>query len=215
MATSIINNTVTYNSLINITAKTLSDKLANSGVPKKVFRNNTANFTIGENVTCGEDNSKVDQKKDVTLTETESIQAYTPPTVVQITSDIKSFMTSLGFPVTTEVPTSDSLISFMFALNWFIDKAVMQRAVESNTDIVYHLHYKAPLASSYSKIPYSNELADTITTSKIENIYKQISTTNILSDNVRVATLSSSAHTSSSSSSSCSSSSFIAYFNLN
>ena len=53
MATSIINNTVTYNSLINITAKTLSDKLANSEVPEKVFRNNTANFTIGANVTCG------------------------------------------------------------------------------------------------------------------------------------------------------------------
>ena len=219
MANSILNSDVTYASLISSAAASLYSVLSSSSVSTGTYRNNTASFTIGSGVTCGTNEAGfTSHSKSVTLTETENRSAaYTAPTQATITNDITTFMSGVGIPTDSSVPTPDGAISFFFALNFFVEKAVIKRPITAanNTAATYHLHYKAPAASSYTKIPYSYSAPNTITADKITNIYNQVKSTSLLSDNARAMSIASGAHTSSSSSSSCSSSSFIVYFNLN
>lgn len=224
MASNILNETVTYASLIDSAATSLYNKLYGSSVSAGTYRNNSFTFTIGSGVICGEKRSSwVSQERTVTLTETEKRnETYTPPTKDTIVSDIKNFMSELGIPTDKTTPTPDGVISFFFALNFFVEKAVIKRAITASDDTssTYHLHYKVPSSSSYTSIPHNYEAQNTITEEKITNIYNQIKTTSLLSDDARGVEISSSAHSSSCSSSSCSSScssssSFIVYFNLN
>lgn len=213
MANNILNETVTYSSLIDAAATSLYNKLSGSSVSAGTYRNNSFTFTIG----AGHVNKAgTSSAKNVTLTETENRESYTAPTKDTIVSDIKNFMSGLGIPTNNTTPTPDGVISFFFALNFFVEKAVIKRAItaSNNTSSTYHLHYKVPSSSSYTSIPHNYEAQNTITEEKITNIYNQIKTTSLLSDNARGVKISSAAHTSSCSSSSCSSV-FIAYYNLN
>ena len=218
MADNILNSTVTYASLIDSASTALYNKLSGSGLSAGTYRTNSATFTIGSGVSCGHKRgSWVSQAKSVTLTETENRnETYTPPTKATIINDITNFMNAVGVPTNNTNPTPEGAISFFFALNFFVEKAVIKRASTSpnNGDSTYHLHYKAPSASSYNKIPYNYIIQNTITTDKITTIYNQLKSTSLLSDNVRGMNIASAAHTSSCSSSSCSSV-FIAYYNLN
>lgn len=221
MASNILDSNVTYEALINSAANSLYNELASSSVGDGTYRNNKVSFTIGSGVTCG-GNTKYSQSKVVTLTETENRnETYTAPTLSQILNDLTTFMNDIGIPTNKTIPTPDGAISFFFALNFFVEKAVIRRAVTAanNATPTYHLHYKAPSSSSYSKIPYSYSEKNTTTEQKISNIYNQLKSTSLLSDEVRGMSISSAAHSSSCSSSSCSSSScssssFIVYFNL-
>lgn len=221
MASNILDSNVTYKTLINSAANSLYNELASSSVGGGTYRNNQVSFTIGSGVTCG-GNTKYSQSKVVTLTETENRnETYTAPTLSQILYDLTTFMNAVGIPTNDTTPTPDGAISFFFALNFFVEKAVIRRAVTAanNATPTYHLHYKAPSSSSYSKIPYSYSEKNTTTEQKISNIYNQLKSTSLLSDGVRGMSISSAAHSSSCSSSSCSSSScssssFIVYFNL-
>lgn len=217
MASSIFSG-VTYSSLIDSAAAALYSKLSSASVSTGTYRNNATSITLGSGVTYGTNEAGFSSAAATkTLTETENrSSAYTTPTQATITSDIKTFMSGVGIPTDTSVPTPDGALSFFFALNFFVEKAVMKRAItaSNNTNSTYHLHYSAPSASSYTKIPYSYSAANSITAEKITNIYSQLKSTSLLSGGVRSTGLTSAAHTSSSSSSSCSSV-FIAYFNLN
>ena len=215
MASNILNSDVTYASLISSAAASLYSKLSSSSVSTGTYRNNAVTFTIGSGVTTSHNG---DPAKSVTITETENRStAYTAPTQATITSDLTTFMSGVGIPTDSSVPTPEGAVSFFFALNFFVEKAVIKRAITAanNTAATYHLHYQAPAASSYSKIPYSTSVPNIITADKITNIYNQIKSTSLLSGGVRATAITSGAHTSSSCSSSCSSSSFIVYFNLN
>lgn len=215
MASNILDNSVTYASLINAAGAALYNVLKNQSIGTGTYRTNSHTFTIGSQVNTKHHGN---QKRTVTITEREDrTESYTTPTQSKIISDIKVFMSGVGVPTGSTNPTPDGAISFFFALNYFVEKAVIKRAITSPMDAnsTYHLHYKPPTASSYSKIPYNYTTPNTTTTEKINNIYRQLKTTNLLSDNVRATKIASGAHTSSCSSSSCSSSAFIAYFNLN
>lgn len=231
MANNILNDSVTYESLIDSAATSLYNKLKNHAIytsednPHE-YRFNSVSFVIGSGVTCGHKRAtKVSQAKTVTLKEQEVINVeYIPPSKETIVSDIKTFMREVNVPIDNTNPTPDGAISFFFALNFFVEKAVIKRPInapQGGNVITYHLHYEAPSALSYSyvhKIPYNYKIQNTITTEKINNIYNQLKTTNLLSDDVRnvsiIAPGGTSSHTSSCSSSSCSSV-FIAYYNLN
>ena len=215
MASNILNSDVTYASLISSAAASLYSKLSSSSVSTGTYRNNAVTFTIGSGVTTSHNG---DPAKSVTITETENrSSAYTAPTQATITSDLKTFMSGVGIPTDSSVPTPEGAVSFFFALNFFVEKAVIKRAITAanNAAATYHLPYQAPAASSYTKIPYSTSVPNIITVDKITNIYNQIKSTSLLSGGVRATAVTSGAHTSSSCSSSCSSSSFIVYFNLN
>lgn len=215
MASNILNSDVTYASLISSAAASLYSKLSSSSVSTGTYRNNAVTFTIGSGVTTSHNGSPT---KSVTITETENrSSAYTTPTQATITNDLTTFMSGVGIPTDSSVPTPEGAVSFFFALNFFVEKAVIKRAITAanNAAATYHLHYQAPAASSYTKIPYSTSVPNIITADKITNIYNQIKSTSLLSGGVRATAITSGAHTSSSCSSSCSSSSFIVYFNLN
>ena len=235
MVSNILDSNVTYSSLINSAADSLYNRLKNETINNgTVYRDNIVNFSIGAEVNgIGAGN----QRRDVTLNEKEIInETYTPPSKNTIINDITKFMSANGIPTDNTNPTPDGVISFIFALNFFVEKAIIKRAIESNnnTSTQYHLHYKVP-TSSYYKLPYNYSTKNTITTNKINDIYTHLKTTSLLSDNARSVNIASGSHTSSSSSSSCSSSSssscsssssssssscsssssiFIAYFNL-
>jgi hypothetical protein len=217
----IVDSNVTYEALINSAANSLYNELMSSSVSSGTYKNNKVSFTIGSGVTCGA-GTKYSQSKVVTLTETEKRnETYTAPTLNQILNDLATFMDGVGVPINNTTPTPDGAISFFFALNFFVEKAIIKRAVSvsDNANPTYHLHYKAPSPSSYSKIPYNYSETNTTTEQKINNIYNQLKSTSLLSDEVRGMSISSAAHSSSCSSSSCSSSScssssFIVYFNL-
>jgi hypothetical protein len=236
MVTSILDSEVTYASLIDLAASSLYNVLSNESVNGGIYRKNSSTFTIANGMyrEYGKPITKESLAKNVTIEVAENIdENYITPTKNRIADDIKNFMDGIGVPTSETNPTPDGIISFFFALNFFVEKAVMKRAITSpnNAESSYHLHYKAP-TSSYSKIPYNYKELNSVTKNKIENIYSQLETTSLLSDNVRpikIATgsyksscsssscssSSSSSCSSSSSSSSCSSSSiFIAYFNI-
>lgn len=214
----VIEDEVTYATLITCAAESLYNLLSESSVAAGTFRNNIVSVTIGTGGTYGTAASgKVTHEQTVTLTETENrSEDYTVPELEVIMQDMCIFLNDLGFPVDNTIPTSDGALSFFFALNFFVEKAIIKRAVtaEEGSEVTYHLHYQAPSSSDYTKIPFNYALGTTITQEKISNIYNQVKSTSLLSDNARATNLSSAAHTSSSSSSSCSSSAFIAYFNL-
>ena len=202
MADNIIQNDVTYSFLIEKAAELLYSKIRNTGVDPGTFRTNKASFRL--NIGGGRTQS-------VTLTETERrSETYVPPTQDKIKREITSFMDTIGIPTGNTVPTNDSLISFFFALNYFLEKALINRAItgEENS-ITYHIHYQTPSASAYKKLNYTYPMENSISEDKITAIYNQLKETNLLADGVRRVALSSSAHTSSSSSISSSSSSFI------
>lgn len=213
MASSIINENVTYASLIDSAATILYNKLSSSSVKAGVYRDNAFTFAIGG---VGTSHHGV-QKYNITLRETENrSEDYTSPTKAKIVTDITSFMNGVNIPTNNTTPTSDGMISFLFALNFFVEKAIIKRAITApnNSASSYHLHYKEPSASSYkNSILYTYDAQNSVTTEKIDNIYYQLKTTSLLSDNARKTNIKSAAHTSSCSSSSCSSV-FIAYFNL-
>ena len=214
----VIEDEVTYATLITSAAESLYNLISESSIVAGTYRNNAVDVLIGTGGTYGTNEAgKVTHEKTVMLTETENrSEDYTVPTIDEIAEDIAVFMEQLGFPIDNTIPTSDGALSFFFALNYFIEKAIIKRAVtaEDGSEVTYHLHYQTPNASDYTKIPFNYALGTTITQEKISNIYNQVKSTSLLSDNARATNLSSAAHTSSSSSSSCSSSAFIAYFNL-
>ena len=214
----VIQSDVTYASLISSAAAALYSLISNSSVATGTYRNNALSVTIGSGATYGTNEAgKSSHAKTVTLTETENRSAaYTAPTQATITSDITTFMSGIGIPTGSTVPTSEGALSFFFALNFFIEKAIIKRSITAanGAAATYHIHYQAPSASSYTKLPYSYSMANTVTQEKITDIYNQVKTTSLLSGGVRATSISSAAHTSSSCSSSCSSSAFIAYFNL-
>lgn len=230
-----IKSNVTYASLIASAAKSLYTRLKNESVPTGVYRQNKATITIaagsvyGDTIKGTTTHAHTVELKDIE----ERTENYVAPSETQIKNDITNFMKGISIPVSNEVPTGDGALSFFYALNYFVEKAVMKKIkTAENGSVTYHLHYKAPSASSYSKIPCSYKELNVITSNKVENIYNQVKKTCLLSDEVRKTQIKTSTHASSSSSSSCSSSScsssscssssssssssslFIAYFNL-
>ena len=237
MVSTILDSNVTYESLIDSAATSLYNRLKDSSVDVGIYRTNISEFTIAEgmNSHSGRYGSASSLASTVTIEEVENRnENYIAPTKDIIVDDIKKFMSGVGIPINDTNPTSDGLISFFFALNFFVEKAVIKRAITApnNEESSYHLHYKAPVSSSYSKVPFNYKELNSITTNKIENIYSQLKSTSLLSDNARTINIASSSHKSSCSSSSCSSSSssscsssssssscssssiFIAYFNI-
>ena len=226
---------VTYESLIASAAKSLHTRLENESVPIGIYRENKATITIAKDSIYGDTISgRRTHEKTVELKDVEErVEDYVTPSEEQIKSDITEFMKAISIPVSNVVPTGDGAVSFFYALNYFVEKAVMKKIkTAEDGNVTYHLHYKVPDASSYNKIPYSYKELNVISSNKVENIYNQVKKTCMLSDEVRETQIKTSTHTSSSSSSSCSSSScsssscssssssssssslFIAYFNL-
>ncbi len=227
-----ISNNVTYSKLISSAANSLYNKLVSSSQSKGQYRKNSATFEIGGGVWYGSNQNQEYQDNIVTISCTEErTEDYTAPSVAKITQDINAFMSALNIPTGNTLPTNDGLISFIFALNYFLEKAIIKRTISAeNSGVKYHLHYQAPAASSYDPLNHNYPTKNTVTEYKIASIYDQLRGTSLLSDNARKTNIVSNAssHTSSSSSSSCSSSSssscssssssssslFIAYFNL-
>ena len=230
-----IKSNVTYASLIASAATSLYNRLKNESVPTGVYRQNKATITIAAGSVYGDTiKGTTTHAKTVELTDIEErTENYVTPSEAQIKNDIANFMKAISIPVSSEVPTGDGALSFFYALNYFVEKAVMKKIkTAENGSVTYHLHYKAPSASSYSKIPCSYKELNVITSNKVADIYNQVKKTCLLSDEVRKTQIKTSTHASSSSSSSCSSSScsssscssssssssssslFIAYFNL-
>ena len=214
MASDIIDKNVTYTSLIASAANLLYNKLSSSSVSVDDGEYRTDEFTFKVGGVNTSHHGR--QEFNITIKETENrSENYTSPTKDIIVKDITTFMKGVNIPVTNTTPTSDGMISFLFALNFFVEKAVIKRAITApnNSSSEYHLHYKAPSPSLYkNNIPYTYNVQNSVTTEKIDNIYYQLKTTSLLSDNARKTNVSAT-HTSSCSSSSCSSV-FIAYFNL-
>lgn len=209
----IINSEVTYKKLIDSAAKSIYDQAAaNQSVGTGVFKTTTKSITIGKGVT---NDAKVDQGKTATLKEVESrTAAYTTPTLAKITTDLTAFMTRSGIPVGDTVPSSSGIISFFYALNFFVEKAfIYKNYTGEESGVKYHRHYTTP-TNAYTAIKVGVQGDNRITQSRISDIYNQVRTTSQIFDGPRATSVSSSAHTSSSCSSSCSSSSFIAYFNI-
>lgn len=206
----IINNEVTYKKLIDSAAKTIYDKVVQNSVGVGVFKTTTKNITIGSGVT---NDKNEDLGISATLKEVENrSDTYTPPTLAKITTDLTNFMTKAGIPTGNTVPSGSGAISFFYALNFFIEKALTRaNYIGEESGVKYYLKYTNP-TNSYTRIEYGPD--ERVYYSRISSIYNQIKNTSQIYDGPKGMNLSSSAHTSSSCSSSCSSSSFIAYFNL-
>lgn len=249
--TNIIQDNVTYQDLIKTAAHSLHELIKNDSLPKGTYKKSSVTVTMGVGVTIGKDPVKVDaykpdeypqeelgfksQEKTFDLIEEEvRAEDYIPPTEEEIIEDINDFIKRLDMP-TDGVPTSEGLVTFFFALNFFVEKAIIKKTVsaEEGEPVKMHLHYKIPEYREYSKINFRGKAQNTVTQDRIGAIYNQVKATSMLSDGARQTVLKSSAHTSSSSSSSCSSSCsssscssscssssssssslFIAYFNL-
>lgn len=234
MANSILDNNVTYSLLIDTAAGLLYNQLKSYSVNAGTYRQNAVSMKIGGGTFK---NGEAVPTYTVKIKAPEEIsESYTSPTKGTIKNDIVKFLDSLGIPCGDDVPTPDGIISFFFALNFFVEKAVIKRVTNADSTPTLHLHYKAPSSSSYSMLPF--ELYDankvqkdlnSVTVDKIGNIYNQLKTTSLLSDDARKTNIASGTYSSSSSSSSCSSSSsssssscscssssslFVAYFNI-
>ena len=233
----------TYNDILSKAAHSLYTQISqldNGKIPAQnsLYRNNQITHTLGAGVSYILDNNKGPAEKTYTFGTIEvNAESYTLPSESQILEDMKSFMKEFGLdkPV-----TEDGLVSFFFALNFFIEKAIIKKhASAQDNNVSYFIHYQKPELNSYvSYITKAGLAGDKNTTFTIDNsvsqdkisaIYDQLKTSE-LSDGVRPAKLSFSSSSNSSScssssssscSSSCSSSSssssslFIAYFNLN
>ena len=218
----IIQDNVTYQDLIKTAAHSLYELIKNDSLPKGTYKKSSVTVTVGQGVEYGKDPTKASSRDEYPQEETgfksekktfdlveEEVRAedYNPPTEEEIIEDINNFISNLNMPV-EGIPTNEGLITFFFALNFFIEKAVIKKTVsaEEGEKVKLHLHYKAPQAQDYNKINFRGKAQTTITQDRIGAIYNQVKSTSLLSDEARQTLVKSSAHTSSSSSSSCSSS---------
>ena len=187
----IIQNSVTYKGLIESAANTLYNLLKNDSLPQGVYKNTVASFTIGQGVVYGSAASSTNQAKTVQLSETEvRTDTYNAPSLSTIINDINTFMVNLGIQTDSSVPSNDGLVTFLFALNFFIEKAVIRKnASVTDSGVTHHLHYKAPSAASYDKLKIETSVKNTITEDKIGAIYSQVKSTSLLSDPARLTNI--------------------------
>ena len=164
----VIDKNITYESLIDSAASSLHSFLSNSSVSIGQFRESSAQFTIGGGVKGYLTDSKGyvvynnDQGKSVSIKEIETRDSsYSTPSKDRIVADLRKFLSSLQIPIKDSIPTQNGLLAFLFALNFFMEKAVIKRVIQAENKVnpIYHFHYETPTITNFTSLPvsYDNE----------------------------------------------------------
>ena len=136
----IIQNNVTYQDMIQTAAQSLYDLVKNDSLPQGIYKKASVTVTVGQGVEYGKTQTRaVDQyakeygfesaEKTYELVEEEvRTENYVAPSKDKIVEDIKNFISGINLPI-EGIPTHEGLVAFFFALNFFVEKAIMQKKI--------------------------------------------------------------------------------------
>lgn len=209
MDTKNIFNITSYSYLVSAAANQIYNILKNSSYSDTELVKYTFNFTTGST-------KDASPTTNIPVNFNMPMSAYTAPSLDKIKNDLLKFFISLGIKTDDSKPDQAGFVSFINALTFFMNKAIIKR-VYNITYNKYHLYYNADRVLNYKKLKTSYQPLGFITEDQITDLYEQAATTSLIQGDPSAVSSSDSLSSSSCSSSSCSSSSssqFIAYLKI-